>query len=987
MSIHRTPHLRTTAALSALLLALTGAVSYSVAAAPQAYAAGSTLEAEAAALSGGAVVEREHSGYTGTGYVGGFTDANKGRASVAFAVQSAHVGAGSVAVRYANGTGVTMSLSLVVNGSRVGQVGLPATGGWDSWSTVRVPVDFVKGVNAVALTFTSGDSGNVNIDNLTATTPDSDTTTPTDPTVLEAEAAALSGGAVVEREHSGYTGTGYVGGFTDANKGRASVAFAVQSAHVGAGSVTVRYANGTGVTMSLSLVVNGSRVGQVGLPATGGWDSWSTVRVPVDFVKGVNAVALTFTSADSGNVNIDNLTATTPDTDTTPTDPTDPPSSTVAYEAESAFASGGPAKATTATGYSGAGYLTGFTRTGARAIFASRAEGAGQQTLTVRYRTPGSGAASVTVGANGGGSARLSLPATSGAWKSIDTKVTLRAGLNNLSLRNESGDSGDFDLDGIDLSGTTAPAQRGATVPYTAYELENAGTNARKLSPDRTYKTVASEASGRSAVVLEKNGDYAEITLTSPADALVLRYSIPDSADGRGTDATLSLSADGTALPKLSLTSRHAWVYGDYPYNNDPAGGQAHRFFDDTRVQLDRTLPAGTTLRFVKGTGDTAASYTLDLVETESVPGALTMPDGYVSATTLGVTPDDNADDTGALNSALNQARSQGKGLWLPKGTYNISGRVLLNGVRVAGAGQWYTVLRGKDGKGGLFAQGGTSSVQDLSILGDATYRNDSAFDAGIEGDFGEGSTIQNVWIEHTKVGLWPTSPTKGLYVSGLRIRDTYADGVNLHGGVTGTVVTQSSIRNTGDDALAMWSDGQADVDNVFHHNTVQLPLLANGAAIYGGSGNRIEDNLISDTVVGAAGIAVSSRFGLPFSGTTTVARNTLTRTGGYEPNWQSKLGALWVYADQSDITTPVIITGNSILDSTYSGLLVSWQKNIADLRVSDTTIDTAGAYGMEINASGQGSFSGVTVRNAADGALNVAGGFTVQRGSGNSGW
>ncbi|MER6349163.1 CBM35 domain-containing protein [Streptomyces sp. NPDC001595] len=802
-------------------------------------------------------------------------------------------------------------------------------------------------------------------------------------TVLEAESASLSGGAVVEREHSGYTGTGYVGGYTDANKGRASTSYAVQSADAGSGSVKVRYANGTGSAKTLTLFVNGAGAGQVSLPATSGWTSWATVDVPVTFAKGSNTVALTFTSADSGNVNLDNLTATTPGT----TDPTDPGPSTIAYEAENAFASGGPAKSGSVTGFSGSGYLTGFTAAGARAVFAAQTAGTGEQTLTVRYRTPGTQTASVSVDANGGSPTQLSLPATSGAWRTTSVKVTLRAGLNHLSLRTGTGGTADFQLDGIDLTGTTAPDVRGATTPYTTYELENAGTTARKLTPDRTYKTVASEASGRSAVVLEKSGDYAEITLTKPANALTLRHSLPDSANGGGTDATLSLSADGTALPKLSLTSRHAWVYGDYPYNNDPAAGNAHRFFDDTRVRLDRTLPAGTKLRFTRAGGDTAATYTLDLVETETAPGPLTIPSGYVSATTLGVTPGDNADDTSSLNTALGQAKAQGKGLWLPAGTYDISGRVAIDGVRLAGAGQWHTVLRGKNGKGVLFGQGGTSTVQDLSIIGDVTYRDDAAFDAGIEGDFGNGSTIQNVWIEHTKVGLWPTSPTTGLYAAGLRIRNTFADGVNLHGGVVGTTIAQSSIRNTGDDALAMWSDGRPDVDNVFRHNTVQLPLLANGAAVYGGSGNRVEDNVISDTVVGSAGIAVSTRFGLPFTGTTTVARNTLTRAGGYEPNWQSKLGALWVYADVHEITTPVIIDDNKIVDSTYSGLLVSWQKNVADLRVSRTTIDTTGHHGIEINAAGRGTFSGVTVRGTAAAPLSLAGGFTVQRGSDNSGW
>ncbi|MFE4689924.1 hypothetical protein ACFRH6_07695, partial [Streptomyces sp. NPDC056749] len=82
-----------------VLLSLLGTVLYGTAA----QAATVTLEAESGRLSGGAAVSTDHSGYTGTGFVGGFTDANKGSASVSFEVNSAEAGAGSVSLRYANG--------------------------------------------------------------------------------------------------------------------------------------------------------------------------------------------------------------------------------------------------------------------------------------------------------------------------------------------------------------------------------------------------------------------------------------------------------------------------------------------------------------------------------------------------------------------------------------------------------------------------------------------------------------------------------------------------------------------------------------------------------------------------------------------------------------------------------------------------------------------------------------------------------------------
>ncbi|MEU3512489.1 carbohydrate-binding protein [Streptomyces longwoodensis] len=843
MSIHRaTPRPKTPAATAALLLALTGAASLTLTV--PAHAATAVQQAESAALTGGAVAQNEHAGYTGTGYVGGYTDTNKGRASLTTSVSSAYAGAGTVTVRYANGTGSAKTLTLTT-GTTARQITLPATSGWTSWSTLDVPVTFTQGANTLTLAFTSNDSGNVNIDSLTATTPD--TPASTDPSVTEAETATLTGGAVVEREHAGYTGSGYVGGYTDTNKGRASLTTSVSSAYAGAGTVTVRYANGTGSAKTLTLTT-GTTARQITLPATSGWTSWSTLDVPVTFTQGANTLTLAFTSNDSGNVNIDHLKATTP------------------------TAPGGE------------------------------------------------------------------------------------------------------------------PAGPGAALPYTSYEAEAGTFKGSAVGPDRTYLSVASEASGRRAVKLTQTGDYVEVRLTKAANAITLRYSLPDSSDGRGIDATLSAYADGKALPDLRLTSRYAWVYGAYPYTNNPGEGQAHRFFDDTRIALGQTLPAGTVLRLQKDAGDTAAFYTLDLVEAEEVTAPATLPSGYVSATDLGVTPG-GQDVTAALNNALNTARNQGKGLFLPAGTYRISDHINLSGVKLRGAGVWHTVLRGTGLKGGLFGQGGTSTVENLMIDGENTVRDDAGGHAAIEGDFGSNSVIRNVWIQHTKVGLWISSPTNGLKATDLRIRNTFADGVNLHGAVRNTVVSNSSIRGTGDDALAMWSDGAAVTGSAFRNNTVQLPILANGAAVYGGSNNSVENNLISDTVVAGAGITVSTRFGEPFTGTTTVSGNLLRRTGSMEVNWNSKLGALWVYADRYDITQPVVLTNNTIEDSTHSGLLLSWQKTISDLRVDGLTIDKTGLHGIEGNVAGSGSFANTRISATAGTPLNVTGGFTIRRGNGNSGW
>jgi hypothetical protein len=74
----------------------------------------------------------------------------------------------------------------------------------------------------------------------------------------------------------------------------------------------------------------------------------------------------------------------------------------------------------------------------------------------------------------------------------------------------------------------------------------NGGTNGRVVGPDRTFTTLASEASGRRAVLLEGQGDYVEFTLSAPANALTVRYAVPDGPEGKPVDAKLAIIGEVT---------------------------------------------------------------------------------------------------------------------------------------------------------------------------------------------------------------------------------------------------------------------------------------------------------------------------------------------------------------------------------------------------------------------------------------------------------
>jgi hypothetical protein len=543
---------------------------------------------------------------------------------------------------------------------------------------------------------------------------------------------------------------------------------------------------------------------------------------------------------------------------------------------------------------------------------------------------------------------------------------------------------------------------RGADVPFVEQEAESAATNGSVLGPDRTAGTLASEASGRTAISLQGQGSFVEFTLTEPANSVVVRYSVPDSAGGTGIDATLSLYVDGADHGDLDLTSRYAWFYGSYPFTNDPAAGNAHHFYDETRALLGSTLPAGSKVKVQVDAGDAAPSYAIDLADFEQVAAPATRPDGSLSVVDFGATPDDAGEDADAFDAAIAAAREQGAEVWIPAGVFVVNRHITVDQVTLRGAGHWHTELRGERvgvyglGEPASCGQGGNTGVStgvgmhDFAIIGEVDERVDCDQVNGIGGAIGGGSVISGLWIQHTKVGLWLDGPFDGLTVAHNRILDQTADGLNLHKGVSNVVVEHNFVRNSGDDGLAMWSETVPNHDNVFRFNTVIAPILANNIAIYGGADISVTDNVVTDTQTQGGGIHVANRFAAtPVAGTHTLARNTTIRAGVLDPNWQFGVGALWFDGRDGPMTATIDVSDTQLLDSSYEAIHFIGN-GVSGVSFTDVTIDGAGTFAVQLQTTGSATFTNVVATGVGHAGIyncQGEGAFTITDGGGNAGW
>lgn len=126
-----------------------------------------------------------------------------------------------------------------------------------------------------------------------------------DKAAYEAEFATGTG-TTTNTNHPGFTGTGFVDGFSVSGD---AVTFPVKADATGSHSLKFRYSNGVATAASATVQVDGVSVGTLSLPSTGNWDTWGTASIPATLTAGARSVKILY---GSGGVNLDNLVVARP---------------------------------------------------------------------------------------------------------------------------------------------------------------------------------------------------------------------------------------------------------------------------------------------------------------------------------------------------------------------------------------------------------------------------------------------------------------------------------------------------------------------------------------------------------------------------------------------------------------------------------------------------------------------------------------------------
>ena len=468
-------------------------------------------------------------------------------------------------------------------------------------------------------------------------------------------------------------------------------------------------------------------------------------------------------------------------------------------------------------------------------------------------------------------------------------------------------------------SAVAADGQYGATVPYTRYEAEEASrSDGTTLERSDDLESTAIEASGQSYVALKSKDASLDFVATTAANALDLRFTLPDHTSGR-----VDVRVNNETVATLDLSSETAWQYvgGDHVYDEPGEGTKARFRFDEVHTLLGRQIQKDDHIQIVK-VGDDQNAYGIDFVELEQAAPAIERPEGAVSvADYQGAKPGDGVDDSDALIWAMNQAAATSKTVYIPAGTWEFGRKIGLDhsGLTIQGAGMWHTNVRftsDQAGGGGFVFNRGVGGVTmtDFYMSSNLTSRfGEKAQYKGFAGSAGANTRVANVWVEHFECGFWmgdyvdasQMTYTDGMVIENARIRNNFADGVNFAQGTANSTVRNSSVRGNGDDGLASWSsidtstNSQARVAeaNSFVGNTIELGWRASGIGIFGGKSHAIRDNLLVNNFSGA-GIRLNTvfdghNFDLNTDGGITIAHNKLVRSGTTNDFYGNTRGAI----------------------------------------------------------------------------------------------
>lgn len=246
-------------------------------------------------------VDIEATSDTNGGHNVGWIDATEWLAYANLSVPSS--GAYYIRARVASASGGTLAVDLNGGAIPLGSINIPATGGWQSWQTVEIQVQLTAGTYSLGVYASTGgwNFNWIEVTPVNTNPPPSggehfeaeDYSTASDSTPGNTGGQYRSGD--VDIEGTSDSGGGYNVGWTDSGEWLAFNGLNVPS--TGNYQIQARVASG-GSSGVVAFDLNGgsTSLGQLTVPATGGWQNWQTITLDTHLTAGTHSLGVYVTT-------------------------------------------------------------------------------------------------------------------------------------------------------------------------------------------------------------------------------------------------------------------------------------------------------------------------------------------------------------------------------------------------------------------------------------------------------------------------------------------------------------------------------------------------------------------------------------------------------------------------------------------------------------------------------------------------------------------
>nr|WP_246320314.1 sugar-binding protein [Paenibacillus qinlingensis] len=326
-------------------------------------------------------------------------------------------------------------------------------------------------------------------------------------------------------------------------------------------------------------------------------------------------------------------------------------------------------------------------------------------------------------------------------------------------------------------------------------------------------------------------------------------------------------------------------------------------------------------------------------------------PLNSLSILAYGATPNDGQDDLPAIKLAVEAAKAQGKGVYVPSGEFNLNGLLTLDSVDLTGDGET-SILKSMDLKlqSIILTGEGTdlSAVKLISVPATVRLTNDDSARVRVGPD-AKNYSITNIVIDGgSSVGFFNAG--KQGVIRGNTVKNMLADGIHITALSSDILVENNTVQRVGDDFIAVVSYEKFGgwVKNVIIRNNNVSDGEARGLTVSGGENVLVENNKVSD--IDGAGIYLSSEGNYKtYAVKDTIVRNNTVMNDSRDAASPTQGGLNITATNKNPSLVNVVIENNTFSNSHDNGVLIAGTFEIKGVQFKNNAINNPKNYGILI--------------------------------------